>query len=355
MNSINPDCIIIGGGLIGLMTARELNHSGLKVAVFDSGTTGTECSWAGGGILSPLYPWREPVASNALAALSQGLYPDLAVDLAAGTGIDPEWVQSGIRVLAVEDWQQAISWAQEQGIVCEVVNASNALWFPATAQIRSPRLLSALKASLIGHGVVIYEQTRVQQIRSRRGRVEGIDTEKGHFNAELVIIASGAWTSSLVPDIPVRPVRGQMLCYQAPKDYLSHIILKDGIYLIPRKDGHILAGSTVEEAGFDKNITQDARADLSNAAEVMLPGINRFPIVGHWAGLRPAPHSSLPYICAYPGIEGLYLNTGHHRNGILFAPGSARLLADQILARPLSLPASAFESPAMDRTSAIYS
>jgi glycine oxidase ThiO len=353
MNSTTTsDCIIIGGGIVGMMSARELAMQGLKIRIFDSGALGSQCSWAGGGILSPLYPWRIQEELWPLCRWGQGQYPLLAESLSQDTGVDSEWVQCGMLILDAEDWDKALAWAGKHKISLQEIgpgqlaayapavggNFRRALWMPETAQVRNPRLLSALKICLRELGVEIVEYTAVRKINLDQHRVLGVETGRGSFSAPMVVITSGAWSSRLLPAIPIKPVRGQMLCFLAPGDFLRTIVLKDGCYAIPRRDGHILIGSTVEDAGFDNSVTPEVRDQLSVLAEEMLPGIRQFPLVAHWSGLRPAGPTDFPYIGAWPEIEGLFVNTGHYRNGLLLAPGSARLLVDIILKRETLVP-----------------
>ena len=353
------DCIVIGGGLVGMFTARELSRNGMQVTVIERGRAGRECSWAGGGILSPLYPWREPAALTEMIMFCQKEYPLLAQALKEDTGIDPEWWQSGILLLEVQDTDLATAWAVAAQSMLEMVTVEqlkvmeppvkshdgNAIHLPEVGQIRNSRLIPAMQKHLIKIGVAFLEHTEVRRIRLHNNTVQSVATTQGEYSAAITIIANGAWGTDLLPALAIRPVRGQMICYQATPGYIRHILLKNSIYIIPRRDGHILVGSTVEDTGFDKGTTETARTFLAEAAEAMLPGIKQFPVIGHWSGLRPATQTGLPYICRHPEINGLYLNIGHHRNGILLAPGSARLLADIIIKRDTSMPLSAFQFP----------
>lgn len=350
------DCVVIGGGIAGLMTARELALAGRKTAIIDRKAMGQECSRAGGGILSPLTPWRETGVLTGLIRFSQLHYPALAGELLAATGTDPEYWRCGMVMFGVdaEERRQADKWASKTGAALEHLDArglkalalpvpahlTEAIHLPAIAQIRNPKLITALRRDLLRLGVELIEHAEVTRINIQQGKVRDIETAQGKYCAGTTVLAGGAWSQDLMPGLDVKPIRGQMICYQAPVDYLDHILLKDDIYLIPRRDGHILAGSTLEDVGYDAGVTTGAGELLAAAAEEMLPEINRFPLVGHWAGLRPATRSGLPYICAHPGVRGLFLNTGHFRNGLLLAPGAARLIADLVLERePVVAPA----------------
>jgi len=221
------------------------------------------------------------------------------------------------------------------------------LWLPEVAQIRNPRLIAALKSSLQSAGVEIREHTMVERLVVTGRRVTAIITVTTEYSAAVIVITAGAWSGQLLAPpaapLPIRPVRGQMICCKAGEENLQRMLLKDGIYIIPRRDGHVLVGSTVEEAGFDKSTTPEARDLLESKARAMWPAIARIPVIRQWSGLRPAMPDGLPVIGPCPGIDNLYLNTGHYRSGILLAPGSARLSADMILGRQLSFSADAFQ------------
>lgn len=360
-----PDCIVIGGGLIGLLTARELAQGGRRVTLLERGRSGGESSWAGGGILSPLYPWRYPDAVTALASWSQPRYPALAEELFRQTGIDSQWLRSGMLMvnIAPGEQAQAEAWAARHGIGLEPLdetalheceqaltpNAKSALWMPSVAQVRNPRLSAALREAARQDGIELREQVEARRIVIENGRAAGVATTEGILHADTVIVAAGAWSAALLEpagvSVPITPVRGQMILFRAAPDTLGRIVLLDGRYLIPRRDGHILAGSTMEQAGFDKSLTAAAREQLIQAALAMVPALARYPVVNHWAGLRPGSPQGVPFIGPVPGIDGIYLNAGHFRNGVVTAPASARLLADIVLGRPPVVDPALFRLP----------
>ncbi len=351
-----PDCIIIGGGVIGMLCARELAGEGLKVTLLDKGKTGHEATWAGGGILSPLHPWRYPDAVSAMARWSQAHYPDFAEALKTETGIDPEWVRSGVLVLDPEDIESALAWGKkwqtqiellsaDKAAVCEPALAARstaAVWLPKLAQARNPRVGRALTESLHRRGVDVREHCAVSGLEIIDGRIHGVHIAEGVLRADRVIVAAGAWspqlTEGLQTPIKVLPVRGQMLLFRAPKDLVTRIVLDGPRYVIPRLDGRVLAGSTVEFVGFDKDTTASAREELQGAAIDLIPALADYEIEHHWAGLRPGSPNGVPYIGEHPEISGLYINTGHYRNGLGLAPAAVHLLLDLMLDRPPILP-----------------
>ncbi len=348
------DCLIIGGGAIGMLTALELHKHGLSVSLLDRGATGQEASWAGGGILSPLYPWRYEDAVTQLARWSQAQFPEFFQFLADNTGIDPEYSRNGFLILGETDAPQASAWATQHGYLMQEVDAQQileleprintqhldtGLYFPEVGQVRNPRLVKALRQALENaENIQIHEYTEARRLIISDNKIHGVETPDSKLLAEHVVIAAGAWSARLLKEldleISVTPVRGQMIMYQSEPDFVRRILLAHNRYIIPRQDGRVLIGSTLEQAGFNKITTEQALQDLQQTAKSLIPDINHFRVEKHWAGLRPSSPNSVPYIGQYPGISGLYLNTGHFRNGIVLSLASARLLCDLILQRP---------------------
>lgn len=353
------DFLIVGAGINGLLVARELARAGASLILVERGEVARESSWAGGGIVSPLYPWRYPAAITALASWAQSSYPALAGQLLEETGQDVELRHRGLLMLDADDEEQALAWAAAherpmQRLDAEAIHGREAalaadvrsgLWMPEVAQVRNPRLCAALRASLaamprvsIRTGLEVVELTgeggRVRGLRARQLATGALET----IEADALIVTAGAWTQDLLASIgrrvPVAPVKGQMLLFKLGEPPIDAIVLRGGRYLIPRRDGHVLAGSTLELAGFDKQITQPARDSLLASARSILPALADHEPVAQWAGLRPGSADGLPYIGAVPGWEGLFVNAGQYRNGLVLAPASARLLADLLLGRP---------------------
>lgn len=363
--SVNADVIVVGGGVIGLLSAREFASAGARVVVLEKRLLGRESSWAGGGILSPLYPWRMPDPITRLCAWSQAVYPKLAQELAMSSGVDPEWRQSGLLFAECEDFEAALEWCGKRGMVYELPSARDIariapnlgiapqrpVYLPGIAQVRNPRLLRALRSDLEQRGVALLENSPADEIKTQDGRVIGIATPEGVYEAGCYVVAAGAWSGRLASsldrrDLGIEPVKGQMLVYKADPELLRCMVLHDGRYLIPRQDGRILVGSTVEYAEFDKSVSDSIRRDLESFAQTVLPALKALSPEKHWAGLRPGSPEGIPRIGPHPAFSNLYFNCGHFRNGFVMAPASARLLADQILRRPPILPLEPYRLPA---------
>lgn len=356
---MKPDYIIVGSGVIGCSTALGLASAGASVTLLERGPAGQESSWAGGGILYPLLPWDYAEAVNHLVQRSLALFPAWTDELQAASGIDPEYRKCGMLVLPPFSSAQAQAWCDTHATRLEMAGArkiipdlaadEEALWLPDVAQARNPRLLKALRRRLELLGVKIHEHMEVTRWQSDGALVTGVQTNHGMLSAARYIVTSGAWSRQLLGEhalnLDIRPIRGQMLLFKTAPGTLRTIILKNGIYLIPRLDGHILAGSTLEDAGFDKTTTEEARAMLYAQATGILPLLKQAPLVRHWAGLRPGSPDNIPTIDRHPQLENLYISSGHFRYGVTMAPASAEIMANLILGRPQAMDIAPYRWP----------
>ncbi|MNN27678.1 Hydrogen cyanide synthase subunit HcnC precursor [compost metagenome] len=220
-----------------------------------------------------------------------------------------------------------------------------AIYMAGVANVRNPRLVKSLKAALLAlPNVSLREHCQVTGFRHEGERVTGVQTADGVIDADEVVLSAGAWSGDLLRtlglELPVEPVKGQMILFKCAEDFLPSMVLAKGRYAIPRRDGHILVGSTLEHAGYDKTPTEQALESLKASAVELLPELARATVVGHWAGLRPGSPEGIPYIGPVPGHEGLWLNCGHYRNGLVLAPASCQLFVDLLIgAEPIIDPA----------------
>lgn len=347
-----PDITIIGGGIIGLLTAREFIKAGATVAIIEKNELGQESSWAGGGILLPLYPWRQSDAITRLVLQSLKLYPALASQLTDETLIDPEWNPCGLLIVKNPDLTAAVNWCDANTISYRPAGADffnmlntapdQPLWLPEIAQARNPRLVKSLKQDLLNKGATLVEHCELTSINLTKNHITSIQTLSGQLAVNQLIITAGAWTGQLfqqffpaaIDDAPkIAPVKGQMLLFDAQPETLSYMVLDGDQYLIPRRDGKILAGSTVEQDDFNKTTTTQARDRLNAFAQNLLPSLSNCPLIKHWAGLRPGTEHGIPYIDKHPEIDNLCINAGHFRNGLAMGPASAQLMVDLVLER----------------------
>lgn len=345
-----PDCIVVGGGVIGLLTARQLFLEGADVLLLEKGPLGGESSWAGGGIISPLYPWRYSEAVNVLAERSKKIYPQFVKNLFNETGVDCELLNSGLFTVT-DDQKDITDWARKWSVETAYIDDAESIfeiestvgeqvdrgiWMPDIMQIRNPKFVRALKASFESLSIPYQENCAVEDILVKQGRVTAVSTKQKTWSADKIIIASGAWSAQFNAthaSVDVIPVKGQMIMYKGEPDLVKRIVLSEGHYIIPRKDGRILAGSTLEKIGFDKTISSEAYEELHKAAVELIPLLENLTVERQWAGLRPGTKKGIPYICKHDEIEGLYIHAGHFRNGIVLGAASAELMADIVLDR----------------------
>ena len=356
---MSKQVVVVGGGVIGLLTAFNLAAKVGQVVVCDQGEVGRESSWAGGGIVSPLYPWRYSPAVTALAHWSQDFYPQLGERLFASTGVDPEVHTTGLYWLDLDDEAEALAWAEREQRPLSAVDISaaydavpvlgpgfkRAIYMAGVANVRNPRLVKSLKAALLAlPNVTLREHCQITGFAEQGGRVTGVQTADGVLAADEVVLSAGAWSGDLLRtlglELPVEPVKGQMILFKCAEDFLPSMVLAKGRYAIPRRDGHILVGSTLEHAGYDKTPTEEALESLKASAVELLPELEGATVVAHWAGLRPGSPEGIPYIGPVPGHAGLWLNCGHYRNGLVLAPASCQLFTDLLTgAEPIIDPA----------------
>lgn len=349
------DVLIIGGGVIGLGLARELRKKGAgKITVVERGELGREASYAAAGMLAPQAETDREDEFFRFCSESNDLYPTFAAELLDETGIDIELDRSGTLYLAFTEGDSAdirkrYDWQKEAGMAVERLTAEEtrkaepfvspdvrgSLYFPGDGQVENRKLMQALRLYAEINGIVIGEGTEVTELLTEGGSVTGVSTAQGTLSAGTVVLATGAWTSLIklgpgaVP-LKIKPIKGQMITFQTAKRLFQRVIYSPRGYLVPRADGRVLAGATVEDAGFDKETTAGGIDFLREAAAEIAPSLDSLEIAEKWAGLRPFAADGLPVLGEVAGYENLLAATAHYRNGILLAPLTARIVAEKI-------------------------
>jgi glycine oxidase len=327
------DVIVIGGGIIGLSLARELRKQGASVLVVERGEPGREASYAAGGMLAN-YGDETPSVLQPLATASAEMYSEFAHELEDESGVSVDLRSHGT-LLFPGSGHVADQIADATPLPAPPAELEPALAVPGRPAIflkeRSvcPRALTAAALKAARHrGVDVSSGTAVVRVDVAAERAVGVTTDKTSYRAAKVVNCAGAWAGQIAPyPIPTRPVKGQMVCFAMPsRELLKHVVRSPEIYLIPRSDGRLLAGATVEEVGFDKRTVPDTIQALRRAAIAMMPALGNAHVLEDWAGLRPGSPDNLPILGATP-IAGYYVATGHFRDGILLAPVTARAMA----------------------------
>jgi glycine oxidase len=371
------DCCIIGGGVVGLSIAREMAGRGRRVRVVVRDASRDTASWAAAGIFPPAPDFPDAPAQARLTAYSDRLHHAWAKELREETGIDNELTPCGGLYLACDGrgtarlHEAAAGW-RGKGARCEWLTASdvahrepalravverggieNALLLPDEMRIRPPRHLEALARSCRLRGVEIMQATEVRAIDFGPGRIDGIrvaGSEGGPatetVQADSYCLAAGAWSGHLAESlglsIETRPIRGQIALLRLPEQVLTRVVNVGLEYLVPRADGRLLVGSTIEDAGFEPITTPQTVQRLLAFARGLLGPLPAATLEQSWAGLRPGSVDGLPFLGAAPACSNAFIATGHFRAGLHQSTGTAVLMADLMTGRTPAIDASAF-------------
>jgi glycine oxidase len=331
----NWDVIVIGAGIIGLSLAIEMRRQGATVLVVERGEPGREASHAAGGMLVDCGE-ETPPALRALATASAHMYPEFAQELENESGLKVDLRDQGTIVLPPSEHVRETSGfslasalpAPLAELEPALADQTRAAFFLKERSVDPRALTAAALETAKRRGVDVSSGEEVAAVDDAGGKVCGVVTPKTTFLGAKVVNCAGAWSGKIAPhNFPTRPVKGQMLCLISPaRGLLKHVIRGPEVYLIPRSDGRILVGTTVEEAGFDKSTDVGTIQRLHRAAIALVPKLENARILEDWAGLRPGTPDALPILGETP-TAGYFIATGHFRDGILLAPITARLMA----------------------------
>ena len=350
--------VIIGGGICGLCIGWRLAEAGRPVTVFERGVAGRAATWAAAGMLAARVEaehgeeWQLP-----LMVEGRAMWPDFAAELTQASGIDVEYRDEGTLVVALdrddrEELEHRYEYLTGLGLDLEMLTGvearrreshlaravTGAIYSPLDHQVENRKVFEALKAAYLAAGGRLREGAEVTAIVTAAGRATGVMVGADEIAAEAVVLAAGAWSRNIagLPDAvrpPVRPLKGQMLALQMPPGapLIEHVVWGPRIiYMVPRNDGRLVIGTTVEEMGFDTELTAGGMLHILRYAYEILPGIYDLPLVESWAGLRPTSRDDAP-ILGPSALDGLVIATGHHRNGILLAPMTAKLIGHYMM------------------------
>jgi len=364
------DCLILGGGVIGLSIAYELSGHGLRCQLLERGQLGRESSWAGAGILpaANLDTAIDPI--DKLRGLSHRLHQEWARELKQQTGIDTGYRQCGGIYLARGAGEAAslagmMKLLGEEGIDCQKLEPDQLVRYEpqletlarsgelraayrvaGESQLRNPDHLAALKVACQQRGVSIHEQVEVTGFALREGKLLHLEANGQEWPAESFCIAAGAWTALMLNQLGIQngifPVRGQIVMFRCQQPLLTHVVNEGSRYLVPRDDGRRLVGSSEEEVGFVKETTRRVTEELKKMAREIVPALENSEVERCWSGLRPASFDGFPYLGRLPGVDNAFVAAGHYRSGLYLSTGTALIMSELIRGDKLSLDPSPF-------------
>ena len=347
------DVAIVGGGIMGCAVALRLAQRGLRVTVVERGIPGAEASSAAAGILGPQMEAEGPGPLLELGLRSRALYPALAAELHDATGIDVGYSKSGVLAVALTEHEEEElaarrTWQTARGLRVEAFSGvalreiepaispevRAAIRFVDDAQVSARDLTRAFSQAAAAAGARFLQGRYVRRVVVAGGAATGVELDGEILPAAVVVVAAGSWSALVegggVPAQVVRPARGQMVSIETRPPLFRHVVSVHGRgYLVPRRDGTILAGSTLEMAGFRKEVTVGGLAQILGLACALVPALADAPVTASWSNFRPYTEDHLP-VLGHTSIPGLVLATGHYRNGILLAPITAWAIAELI-------------------------
>jgi glycine oxidase len=345
------DVLVVGGGVAGLAVAWESAGLGISVSVLDRGRLGAGATHAAAGMLSPLDEVHRGEDFLRFAVRALRAYPEWVAELESESGLSSELRPGGSLTVApsesdVGSLGSLVRFAAEHGLSAEWIEPADlpavapalakgllgGLLLPDDQRVDNRALAGVLVEACRRRGVSLHPETPVRAVVVEGGRARGVVLDDGRtVGGGAVVIAAGAWAGKLggLPrSLPVRPVRGQMLAVRPSAPLSSRVLASPEVYLVPREDGRLLIGATVEAVGFTEANTVQGTVDLLGAALALVPSLAPAPIVEVWSGLRPGTEDGLPILGADPTAEGLYYATGHFRSGILLAPVTGRVIRE---------------------------
>ncbi|PTQ54048.1 MAG: Glycine oxidase ThiO [Hydrogenibacillus schlegelii] len=359
------DVLVVGGGMIGLAIARQLAVRGVRVIVAEQAGVGSGASQAAAGMLAAQVETEEDGPFFDLQVASRRLWQKWAHVLPEETGVAIGYRKTGMYRIAgtpheAEMLQKRLEWQTQKGQSVTWLDAERlraavpglgpevygALYAPEDHQVDAVLALRALRLSAVWHGALVMEGTPVISLLKEGARIYGVRTPKGVLTADRVVLAGGLSVPALLEPLgftfPLEPVRGVACALLADRPFLRETLFGTGWYLTPKADGRLIVGATEEGGAAAAYVPAESLMRILERAMRAVPEIGRFPFRSAWSGIRTRTPDGLPVIGPVPGVEGLFVATGHHRNGILLAPVTGETIAEWIVGQKPPAVAMAF-------------
>lgn len=359
------DAIVVGGGVIGGSIAYNLSKRGFKVLVLEKNCLASESSGAAGGMLAAQSEFQGSREWFEFALKSREMFPRLAVEIKEASGIDIDLINNGMLSVSLNEQDQKenkhlLKIQQQYGEQAEWLTAhevreieptlseaiTGGLFFEKDGQVEASKLSLGFFKSSETRGVVVKEYVEVHDFHFMGGKVNGVITTAGDFFSETIVVAGGAWSEKLLSSTGLQldtyPVKGECFSVVTDQPLLRSTIFSHGCYLIPKKEGRLIVGATVKPKLDNKKVSIEGIFSLMEKAKVLLPTIENAEFERAWAGIRPQTADGLPYIGEHPTYKGLFIATGHFRNGILLSPITGEVIADMVEGKPTTLNMTSF-------------
>ena len=324
---MNKNVIIIGGGIVGCLSALEFKKKGFDVTIIEKSNIGYESSSAAAGILYPLMPWKYDDALYELSLGSSKFYEELSIKLLKDFNKDIEYIKSGLMLLPPYDEEDFLRWLNKSKT--SFLKKNNSILLPEVAQINPKKLMSSIKELVISQNIKIFENSEIREIKTNKNSIYAVCTnDNKEYKGDIFLLAAGAWSSMIYQKLvkKIKPIRGQIIEYFANDLIIENILYSQGIYILQRKNRAIIVGSTLEDVGFSNNNLKEKLLELDRKAKNILKDLQKCPINRTWYGFRPGVDDNYPIVSNDENYRNMFIHSGHFRYGITTAPATTKIL-----------------------------
>ena len=324
---MNKNVIIIGGGIVGCLSALEFKKKGFDVTIIEKSDIGHESSSAAAGILYPLMPWKYDDALYELSLGSAEFYAELSKKVLKDLESDIEFMSCGLKLLPPFNESEILGWSEKNKI--NILKKNNSFLIPGVSQLNPKKLMSSIKDYLYEMNIKIFENHAVSKFETSKNFIDAVWTDDNKkYMGDIFVLSAGAWSSMIYKKLTkkIKPIRGQIIQYSSHDVKLDNILFSDGIYIFQRKNTSIIVGSTLEDVGFSDQNLDEKIHELDSKAKVILEDLKKCSIEKTWYGFRPGVDDNLPIISKDENYENMFIHSGHFRYGITMAPATTKIL-----------------------------